>query len=250
MDSSMMTMQTISNFGFSGTNIDDLGASEYTLASVVCDVSGSVVAFKNELRKCLKTILGSCTNNPRAENTMLRLVEFADSVQEIHGFRPISEIDQSEYDNAVKIHGCTALYDAVLSALEATCQYAEVLNSQDYDANAVIYVLTDGMDNQSSSGPAAIKKALRDARKSECLESIAVILIEVGTADPHVMTYLNDLKTQADLDQFIDISDLFAKTNPEKAMAKLAGFISKSISSTSQALVNGSSSPTSSLLTF
>jgi len=56
---SMQSLTTPSNYAFSGVGLDQLGATEYTLATVVVDVSGSVHGFKNELEKSLKTILGS-----------------------------------------------------------------------------------------------------------------------------------------------------------------------------------------------
>ena len=51
VDNGMQQLTTPSNFKFSGTTIDQLGASEYTIATIVLDASGSVGSFKPELKK-------------------------------------------------------------------------------------------------------------------------------------------------------------------------------------------------------
>lgn len=247
---SMQSLTTPSNYSFSGVGLDQLGATEYTLATVVVDVSGSVSGFKNELEKCLKTVLGSCKKAPRAENLLFRVVSFNQDVGEVHGFRQLADIKPTEYDNALNPSGNTALYDAVLSSLEATGVYGQQLASQEFMANGVVYVITDGMDNSSSSSPASIKKAIEKIRKDENLESVAVILIMVGASDPMAASDLDKFKTKADITQFIDLTDLFTKGSPEGALAKLAGYISRSVSSTSQSLGSGSATATSSLLTI
>ena len=250
VDPTMQQLTTASNFKFSGTTMDQLGASEYTIATVVLDVSGSVDPFKADLEKCLKTILKSCKKAPRAENLMLRLVEFNDNVTEKHGFRQLDTIDEKEYDNSVNPYGSTALFDAVLSSVEAVGVYGKQLKDQEFTANAVIYILTDGMNNRGSSTAKTIKKALEKVRKDECLESIAVILLKVGAADPEASIALDEFVKDAELTQFEDLTVLFQKLSPEGALAKIAGFVSRSISSTSQSLANGSASPASSKLTI
>lgn len=252
-ESTMIEMQTASNFQFSAASFEELeemGASEYTLGSIVCDESGSVAPFAQALQDALKTVLGSCKRNPLAENMMLRTVAFNYDVREIHGFRPVTEINNDEYDNAINPGGGTALFDAVLSAIEATNQYAEMLNDQDYMAAGVLYIITDGDNNIGSRDASAVARALQNAIQAEHLQSIAVILIEVGDQDQHVQRCLQRFKNDAGLHQFIDLTDLFQKNNPEKALAKLAGFIEESMSTTSQALQNGSSTASSSLLAF
>jgi len=137
-----------------------------------------------------------------------------------------------------------------LSSLEATGVYGEQLAGQEFLANGVVYVITDGMDNSSSSTPNSIKKAIEKIRKDEHLESIAVILIMVGASDPMAANDLEKFKKQANITQFVDLTDLFTKGSPEAALAKLAGYISKSVSSTSQSLGSGTVTPSSSLLTI
>ena len=60
------------------------------------------------------------------------------------------------------------------------------------------------------------------------------VLIGVGIEDPHVSGILQDFKDKAQLTQYIEAGAADAKT-----LAKIAGFISQSISSQSQALSSG-----------
>jgi uncharacterized protein YegL len=251
MISEMTSLQTGSHYGFSAVGLDALGATEYTLATVVCDISGSVSSWVKDLEECLKTILKSCQSSPRSENLLLRLVAFSDDVEEIHGFRLLGDIDPKEYDGCLNIRGCTALFDAAHTSIEATADYGKLLVDQgEMSANAVIYILTDGGDNASKNTATTIKKLIQKVRMDEKLESIAVILVGVGYDSQNLADYLDKFKKNAEIDQFVNMTELFNNSSPDKALAKLAGFVSKSISSTSQALASGSTTPSSSLLTF
>jgi len=72
------------NFQFSAVRIEDLGATEYTLVTIVCDISGSVMSFADELLHCIKTIVIASQKNPRSENLLLRLLTFNHEIHEIH----------------------------------------------------------------------------------------------------------------------------------------------------------------------
>lgn len=244
----MQQMQTPSNFRFSAIAVDQLGATEYTLVTVVVDTSGSVSGWERNLENCLKAIVNSCRRSPRADNLMLRVVQFNSRLNEVHGFRELNGINVSEYDNRLQPSGNTALFDAVQEAAEATITYARLLKSQDYMANAVIYVLTDGADNASTHTPRSIRGVVDGVKRDEVLESMAVILIGVGQSG--VGAYLDNFRQEANITQFVDLEELFRKTSPEGALAKLAGYVSKSISSTSQALASGNSQPATSTLVF
>lgn len=237
MDTTMQEVKTASNYKFSAVKIDELGATEYTLATVVVDVSGSVASYQKELESCLKTVLGSCKKSPRAENLMLRLVTFNEGLTEVHGFKLLNTMKESDYNGIIQPSGNTALFDAVYASVEATKDYGKILADQEYLANAIIFIITDGCDNSSGFSADGVKNMVAKAMKTECLESITVVLVGVGYSDPSVATYLDGFKNDAGITQFINIGD--ATTGK---LAKLANFVSKSISSTSQALGSGSAS--------
>jgi hypothetical protein len=229
------------HFGFSAAKIGDLGASEYTLVTIVVDVSGSVDPFRKEMEAALKTVVQSCRRSPRADNLMLRIVLFDNQVQELHGFKPLPDCNEGDYVGCLPSGGMTALFDATYSATKAMTQYGADLTKNDFQVNAALFIITDGMDNVSKVSAPMVAEAIQEARTSEALESIMPVLIGVNTdASTGLNQWLDNFKAQAGFQQYVTIAGA-----TEKELAKLGGFISKSISSQSQAL--GSNGPSRSL---
>jgi len=233
MDETMEQVNTQSNYGFSAVKLDELGATEYTLVTVVVDRSSSLYGYDRDLEKMIKEAVDSCQKSPRSENLLIRLVSFNQNEQEEHGFKLLNTIKLTDYDGLIKTSGSTLLFDSAYHAIEATADYGKVLFDQDFFANAIIFVITDGADNESTYGPGQIKDLLEKVRRSEELESIAVVLIGMN-GEPYVQQYLDEFKNDAELDEYIDMGNV----TPAK-LAKLAGYISRSVSSTSQALGTG-----------
>lgn len=223
-----------SNYGFSAKRIEDLGATEYTIVAITGDKSGSVDAFRLEIENCIKEIVKSCQHSPRADNLMMRLTTFDDKLEEIHGYRPLSECDVDGYTDCVRPGGMTALYDAGCNAVDSATQYGKDLTENDFDVNAIVFVITDGMDNRSTLTAAELKASLEDAVRSEALESIVSILVGVNVNDPTISQWLKDLHAAAGFTQYVELGDAKANT-----LAKLADFVSRSISAQSQALGTG-----------
>jgi uncharacterized protein YegL len=230
------------NFQFSAIRIEDLGATEYTLATLVVDISGSVTTFADELLDCIKTIIKACQKNPRAENMLVRLLLFNEKIYEIHGFKNLSDIDVNNYE-ALRPDGFTALYDATYDAIGATLEYSKRLVDQDFDCNGAVYIVTDGMNNRGKMTPSAIAQKIGEAVHNEEIESLISIL--VGLHDPNssweqeVRESLEMFHEKANLTEFLDIGE----ATPQK-LAKLAGWVSESVSSQSQALGSGAPSQT------
>jgi uncharacterized protein YegL len=229
------------HFGYTGTRLADLaGATEYTLCTIVLDESGSTEPFKNEMEKCIQEVVKACRYSPRADNLMLRLVAFGTNYREVHGFKLLQVCNVQDYDGCYRSAGTTALFDATCDAVEATKDYAKQLSDNDYLTNACVFVLTDGADNASKFNAKNVKESLAKCVQSEALESLVSVLIGVNIQDPTVSTYLQDFNKLAEFTQFVELKDA-----SEKTLAKLAAFVSKSISSQSSAL--GSGGPSSSL---
>jgi len=234
----MQTHSTMHNFQFSAVDVKSLGASEYTIVCIVQDTSTSVMPFKADMEKTLQQILEACRKSPRSENLLLRLVEFNSIVGELHGFRELRNIDPKEYDDVLECRGMTSLYDATADSVEATERYGKTLTDLQYACNAIMFVVTDGDENDSKTVKSAsvIKDSIKRILTNETLESFRSVLIGVGT-DPAIMDKLKAFHADAGIDQFVEMG----AATPSK-LAKLAAFISKSISSTSQALGTGKAS--------
>jgi len=230
-----------SHFQFSGRKVETLGASEETLVLFVIDRSGSIGEYHaaDAVNKAVQEAVKSCARSPRADNLMIRTVIFDSEVEEFHGFKPLMDCNAGDYANVCAPRGATALLDAIYNAVGSAIEYAKKLSAPGYDftVNCVIFVITDGEDNRSTITRKMVAEAISAARRSEDLESIMPILIGVGPGgadSAHLNTYLQTLKDEVGFGsyEFVDRTD-------EKKLAKLAGFISKSVSSTSQALGSG-----------
>lgn len=229
---------TGSGFHFSGTNIGKLGASEYTLVGIGADRSGSVQGFAAEIEGCLKQSLEGCQKSARVDNLLVRLIAFNQHVTEEHGFRPLAECHLANYDGFLKPGGGTALYDAAIAVIDPLATYGKQLMDQDYTANAIAVLITDGMENGNSTHTVRdVQAAFERARKSEALESLVSVLIGINVTDSQVSSALNRFKTEAGFTQYIE-----AKDSSPKTFARVAGFISKSVSSQSQAIGSGAAS--------
>jgi len=223
-----------SHYGFSAESINNLGATEYTLVTVAADTSSSVHGFANEIEECLKNILRACRYSPRADNLMVRVVEFNDQINELHGYTLLEKLKEDDYNGAIRPRGSTALYDASYNAIEAASTYGKHLNDMDYTVNAIVVVLTDGEENASSIRSAQmIADQVSNITRTETLESVRTILVGLN-ASSQLNSYLTDFKDNAKFDQYVSVQD----ASP-KSIAKVADFISRSISAQSQSLGTG-----------
>lgn len=225
------------NFAFSGIRTDRLGASEYTLATTAVDETGSTVDFRDLLVAMMKTSVAGCKGNARSGNILMRAVSFGSQhrdsggVNEFHGFLPLDQIDTALYDK-LDPSGLTPLYDVTYSVVAATNAYGKRLRDDDYAVNGIVFIITDGYDNVSKLTPSAVRAELELATRGEILESMISILIGVNAKEHEAK--LMKFKADAGIDHYVDIAD----ATPE-SLAKLAQFISQSVSSQSQAMGTG-----------
>jgi hypothetical protein len=232
-------------FGFSAVkNIEDLGASEYTLATVVVDRSGSTARFQRLMENAIEAIAQACRlNDDIADKVMFRVLSFDSSVQELHGFKFVYDVNDGDYDNVLRPGGMTALFDACIDSIDATAEYGRLLQERDYTVNGIVFVITDGMENHSrltgpdgDDDPKFVKDAINNAIKKECLDSIKTVLIAINTddADDDDKAALEKFNTDAEFTEYIDMKDAKPET-----IARLINFVSQNISDTSQLVGTG-----------
>jgi uncharacterized protein YegL len=232
--------KTINGFQFSGVEIDSLEASEYTLGNILVDETGSVSGDERKIEECIKATVDACKKSPRSENLLMRVGKFgshlSNSVEELHGFNLLSNIDVANYDGSIQPNGMTPLLDATLDSIETLEAQAKILVDQEYLCNGIFFVITDGGENCSrTADETKIKAAFTRIRKEEKLESIKSILI--GVNDTDCSDELSQFKDDCGFDEYISMGQV----TPGK-LAKLAQWVSQSISSTSQALGTGGAS--------
>lgn len=223
------------NFSFTGARIEGLGATEYTLVDIEVDMSGSVSPFLADLIAMIKESVGACAKSPRSDNLLVRVAAFSTSypggINEVHGFIPLASIDHGAYDQ-LHAGGGTPLFDACYVGVGATFSYARMLFDQEFNANGISFTITDGEDTGGAASPAMIRAEIDRAKKEEFLESHVSVLIGINAA--HCATALDRFRREAGITQFIDAGDV-----SKGKLAKLAAFVSQSVSSTSQALGTG-----------
>lgn len=221
-----------SNFQFSAIRPENLESTEYTLVTIAVDKSYSVSSFRNDLIRTLQASVKSCESSPRAENLLIRTIFFNELLEEVHGFVPLENVPLTDYDK-LQPDGATALFDATYEGIGSILKYAEELQNQDMDVNGLVVVITDGDDNSSTSTPSMIAKQVEDALMQETvIESVMSIL--VGVNAQRYAAKLQRFKDEANLQQFVDAGDATPET-----LARLAKFITDSISSQSQSLGTG-----------
>lgn len=228
-------------YGFSATRIRDLGAAEYTLVAIAADKSGSVAAHAADIERAIGQIVFSCQQSPRADNLMLRVCTFDDALTEVHGFAALAACRAREYRGTIANGGSTALYDAAHNAIASVAGYGEDLANHDFCVNAIVFVITDGMDNASKASRDSVGRALADARRAGKLESLTAILVGVGVGvdDASVGPQLRALGLEAGFEQYVELADASAAT-----LARLAAFVSHSIAVQSRALGTGAAGHT------
>jgi hypothetical protein len=234
-------------FQFSAVRVENLGATEYTLVTIVIDKSGSVVNFAKDLLNMVKTVVEACKDSPRSENLLIRLLLFNDVIEEVHGFRILKDIDVANDYKDITPYGTTALFDATYDAVGATVDYSSrLVKEYEYDVNGIVVIVTDGMNNRGSMTPKSIADKVSIALANEQIESLTTILVQlkdlISPYSADINKHLKEFRESANLSQFVDIGD----ATPGK-IAKLAQFVSQSVSSQSQSLGSGSQSQ---LLTF
>src|SRR3989344_4971444 len=194
-----------SGFSFKGARIEHLGATEYTLVTIAVDETGSVCGFADELRNMLVTAVESCKKSPRSDNLLLRVLTFSDmyknGVNEIHGFKPLAEIDVSAYPT-LDPGGFTPLCDACYSSIGAMNEYGKNLSDHDFGVNAIAFIVTDGGENSSTATMKMVKEEAARGISGETLESMVSVLVGINAAGcaPALLAF----KDEAGLSHFID----------------------------------------------
>lgn len=223
-----------SPYGYSGTRLDRLGAAEYTLVALAADQSGSVTPFRQGIEDCIAAVVRACARSARADNVMLRVTAFDDRVEELHGFKPIPACDPSAYRGALKTGGVTSLYDAAHNALGSVLDYGRTLTGHGFSVNGLVFVITDGLDNQSALGPEAVRALAEQAIADERVRDLRSVLVGVNVGQDGVGPALMALSTRAGFDAFVEIEKADAD-----GLARLANLTTRSIHLASTLLQSG-----------
>ena len=263
-------------FQFSGANLDELdeiGVSQYSLFGLGVDVSGSTSRFQKPMERAGNIILKASKLNQRADNMMLRSVAFSQNSFEVPtskpGFQLLHDLCPGDFDpkdaddlptvfnGEFKPIGSTALIEAGVNLADSLRVYGGLMvDDNDYEVNGGLFLMTDGANN-SGKYPASdgsdnhhLKEAFDRIRAEEKIESFAPYLIAVGCTNPTYRAALEKLASDCEFTPvphhdeakrkagetlpFLDVTDVSTS-----GLARLAQWISESLSETSKALGSG-----------
>lgn len=248
------------NFGqfvFTAVRPDTLGEPEYTVVNIFTDSTGSVAGFSDQLLEMEKAIIKDAQKSSYGKRLIIRLNRFnsqnnSGNQSEVYGFREVKDINIDSDHQAFSPYGATPLVDTHYDGLNAVLEYCQELYRNDYMTNGLVIIIGDGLENASHRAEIdSVIELNKNAVKSEMLDSLKTIIIGVNTSEQVYDNYtsfpvnsgdtisniLNWYAGQFENCQYIDAGDV-----EEGTIGKIAGFISQSISSTSQALGTGSPS--------
>lgn len=197
---------------------------------VVEDISGSVDSFKDVMNSAMSDLfMKELKNSHRANDIVIKSIQFNNKVTHKSGFMPILNLSD-DYLDIVSPNGLTALYDAVLEAIQHVQQYREDLESQGVNVRTCIFVVTDGADNSSDINSASkIKDAVEQMRKAE-VGMFNINVLGVGDESDFKSACL-EMGLNPDL-------CLVTVNNTTKEIREKIGVVSKSISSSSATSVS------------
>lgn len=241
-----MKLQTNAGFGFSMTGIQNLTETSYTLALIMLDLTGSVSGEEAEIKRMLEQIVADGKRAGWGKRVLISAMAFNTQigVKELFGFDVPSAIDLSGVQ--INTTAATNLIDAMATGHDALEKAANELVGADFITNLLLIGTTDGEDNASRLTAQELAGKFAAARKNESFDSFKTILIGLRTgqqaqdsryARKTVDQVLTDLTAAAQFDQYES-----AKQVKDGTYGKIGGFISQSISSSSQSLGSGSPS--------
>ena len=188
---------------------------------LVVDVSPSIQGYEDELNAGLNEFYETMQKSHVAEQIMVSTLTFNEKVKVVNGFQPILNINQADFHG----HGCaTALYDGTLAGLQNALKYRDDLKQSGVQVKTLLFVITDGMDNNSSNPPYMVKEIIGDLMKDEAnMFTFDSILFGVGQ-DDH---YFTEAKEEMGIQHIATVGT----TGPE--IRKMINIISSSVSQVS-----------------
>jgi len=209
------------NFDFGNFNPDEIEVDETINAVFVVDTSYSVENYINELNFAFNDFIEAMQKSHIADKLLVSVIEFDSKIKVVTGFQPVANV--GKFDFSKQLGGATSLYDATLQGLNSALDYRKILENSGVETKTLLFVITDGEDNNSKNPAHKIKKLIDTIKAEErSAFSFTSILFGVGSS-------ANFDKARMDM----GIEHLAKIGNSGQDMKKMIGFISQSISSMS-----------------
>ncbi len=206
---------------FGNFNPEDISVDETINAVFVVDTSGSISSYVKDLNTAFNDFVATMQKSHVADRLFVSIIEFDETVKVESGFQPITSI--SKMDFSKKLGGATSLYDGVLVGLKNALDYRIKLENSGVETKTLLFVITDGEDNNSKNPPHLVKNELQKVKNDErSAFSFVSILFGLGQ-----QANFEAAKNEMGIDYLAKMG------TTGKDIRKMIGFISQSISSVS-----------------
>ena len=119
---------------------------DYTHICIVLDASGSMASIEDDTKGSFNAFLKS--QKEAGGKTVFDLYQFSDQVKRI-----VEHVDLTTFKDDLmakyNCSGCTALNDAVCTAIDTLGKELAAMKEEDRPENVVFVIITDGMENAS-----------------------------------------------------------------------------------------------------
>lgn len=224
------TVGTNANYDYGNRDPNEIQTDEIINAAFVIDVSLSIDQYVDELNKAYNDFKNEMGGSHVGSKLFVSMTQFNDRIVSRGGFQPITSLPDIDFRQ--HLGGNTALYDATLDSLTNAMNYRTSLEASGINVKTLIFVITDGQDNSSSSDSAGKVKSIIDGISKEELSfgSFTSILFGIGSDRPSFE------KAHAKM----GFEHLGVITNSAKDIRAMISFISSSISNSSAGIKTSS----------
>lgn len=207
------------NLNFNNFNPDEVQVDETINAVFIVDISPSVITYEKDLNHAFNEFTQTMQKSHVAEQLMVSIVEFHESVQVKSGFQPIKHIPTMKF---IPSGRGTALYDATAQGLKMAMDYRENLEASGVLTKTLLFIITDGMDNSSNTSAKTVKEKVNEViAQEQNAFSFTTILFGVGDA-----TQFEQAQKEMGIQHLARVGTSGAE------IRKMINFISQSIAST------------------
>jgi uncharacterized protein YegL len=212
------------NYGFGDFNPDDVEVEDTINVQFVVDVSSSVRSYVSELNSGFNEFVARMQTSHSADKIFVSVVVFNQDVEVISGYQPIKSMGNIDFGRYVS--GTTALYGGTKVALENALNYREGLENAGVNCKTLLFVMTDGGDNEPRQGTASDVKTIIDDLLTEerNFASFETMLFGINKSEE---TTFNNAAAEMGITNVVTIG------NTADEIKKMINFISSSVSNAS-----------------
>ncbi len=209
------------NLDFGNFNPDEIETDETINAVFIVDTSYSINTYVHELNSAFNEFVEAMQKSHVADRLFVSVIEFNQKVRVNTGFQPITSIAPMDFSKS--IGSVTSLYDAVKIGVKNAIDYRENLENSGVETKTLIFIITDGDDNNSNTSARTVKRILDGIKLDEQNAfSFTSILFGVGEA-----SNFERARTEMGIEHLAQVGTSGSE------IKKMIGFISQSISSVS-----------------